>query len=90
MYVDLSKYMLDIRRQLSISKAPHNQEIEYKWKQPSKLSIDRNDTSYAIALVEAGLALLNTWNIILNQYQNVSSEQRGVFFYLSLGFITPV
>lgn len=54
-----------MRRQLStITKALRNHKIEYRWKQPSKLLIQKNDTYHTITSVEQGIKLLHAWGII--------------------------
>lgn len=67
-YADLSKYNLDLHRQLNmVTKTLCNNNITYKWKHPTKLIVERNGASFTTASLEKGLSLLGEWGIIPTQ-----------------------
>lgn len=61
---DLSKYTLQLRRQLnSITKGLQNHKLQYKWRYPATILIVRNGQTHAIGELEKGLKLLHSWGI---------------------------
>lgn len=60
-YVDLSKFTLDLRRQLNtITKTLCNNNIVYKWSHPTNLSVDHNGATFTITSLNKSFPC--SWN----------------------------
>lgn len=77
LFPDLSKYTLQLRRQLGpITKALNNHKIQYKWRYPATLVISKNWTFHKIISLTEGMKLLYTWGIILDPPQKQDYPQQ--------------
>lgn len=64
-FADLSQHTLSRRRQLStITKALRNNNIQYQWIAPAKMSITHNGSKHIVTTLQEGLHLLQRWRII--------------------------
>ena len=82
MYADLSKYTLNMRRQLkTVTKALNNHKIPYKWGHPATLLITSNGKTIIISKPLDGLRLLHSWGIL----PKLSDEERRAMDGIHLG-----
>ncbi|XP_040190604.1 uncharacterized protein LOC120922368 [Rana temporaria] len=82
MYADLSKYTLNMRRQLkTVTKALNNHKIPYKWRHPATLLITSNGKTIIISKPLDGLRLLHSWGIL----PKLSDEERRAMDGIHLG-----
>lgn len=64
LYADLSKYTLNMRRQMkTVTKALNNCKIPYKWRHPATTIITKNGTTTVITNPQDSLRLLHSWGI---------------------------
>lgn len=70
-FPDLSKYTLQLRRNLnSITKGLNNHKILYKWRYPATLLITKNGSTHTINDLQKGMRLLYEWGIIIEAPKN--------------------
>lgn len=63
-YADVSQYTIQFRKRMStLTKALRHHKIAYKWGYPSKLIINKNNSTFVITTPDQGASLLKTWNI---------------------------
>lgn len=78
LYADLSKYTLNMRRQMkTITKALYNHKIPYKWRHPATIVINREGTTHIISAPMEGIKLLHSWNVIPELPRNDFSSSSG-------------
>lgn len=66
LFPDLSKYMLQLRRNLyPVTKGLHNHKILYKWRYPATLLITKNGITHSVSALQKGMCLLHDWGIII-------------------------
>lgn len=65
LFPDLSKYTLQLRRQLNpLTKAMDNHKIPYKWRYPATILVTKNGVSHTISTLNGGMKILLSWGII--------------------------
>lgn len=66
-FADLSQYTLQKRKRLNtVTKELRNHKIAYRWGYTTKITITKENHTYAVTSLEKGIALLKEWGILLD------------------------
>lgn len=78
-FADLSQHTLSRHRQLNnITKTLHNNQIQYQWIAPAKISITYNGSKHTVSSVKNGMSLLQEWGIIPDTSDTTPMDQSTI------------
>lgn len=73
LYTDLYQATTQAHNNLiTITKIWRNNNIPYKWKFPTKLSIDRNNRNDLVSSLDEGLNLMKSWGLLPQEKDDIS------------------